>query len=185
MARDCTVNRDPNAPPLSGPSPPMIKERIRFGVCEFNGGARREVAVGSGSGEPGRTLWAGPSTGHDITAGGSSIPPWRRPEVWQTNNPLSNSKAIALLKAMVAGMGAPRPGMAVLSTEVTRKPPVILNSHKTTIMLSTIKANTPNNSRSALLPFSTKLSVSHGKTQLTKTHAGLTFFKWQRTACVF
>ena len=26
--------------------------------------------------------WSGPSTGHDITAGGTNIPPWRRPEVW-------------------------------------------------------------------------------------------------------
>lgn len=30
--------------------------------------------------------WTG-SAGHDITAGGSNIPPWRRPEVWQTNIP--------------------------------------------------------------------------------------------------
>lgn len=31
--------------------------------------------------------WAGPSMGHDITAGGSNIPPWRRPESWlQPNN---------------------------------------------------------------------------------------------------
>lgn len=40
---------------------------------------------GRGGGEPGKTSWAGPNTGHDITAGGSNIPPWRRPEVWQTN----------------------------------------------------------------------------------------------------
>ena len=30
--------------------------------------------------------WTG-SAGHDITAGGSNIPPWRRPEVWQTSIP--------------------------------------------------------------------------------------------------
>lgn len=88
MARDCTVNRDPNAPPppIGGPSPPggnMIK----------GGGFDSEYASlmaelgesGRGGGEPGKTSWAGPNTGHDITAGGSNIPPWRRPEVWQTN----------------------------------------------------------------------------------------------------
>jgi len=29
----------------------------------------------------------GGGAGHDITAGGSNIPPWRRPEVWQTSMP--------------------------------------------------------------------------------------------------
>jgi len=86
MARDCTVNRDPNAPPLSGPSPPMIKSGFDSEYANLMA-ELGESGSGSGSGEPGRTLWAGPSTGHDITAGGSSIPPWRRPEVWQTNNP--------------------------------------------------------------------------------------------------
>lgn len=37
---------------------------------------------GGESGKP----WTG-SAGHDITAGGSNIPPWRRPEVWQSNIP--------------------------------------------------------------------------------------------------
>lgn len=40
-----------------------------------------ESAGSAPSGGP----WAGPSSGHDITGGGSNIPPWRRPEVWQTN----------------------------------------------------------------------------------------------------
>ncbi|KII89755.1 hypothetical protein PLICRDRAFT_158899 [Plicaturopsis crispa FD-325 SS-3] len=85
MARDCTVNRDPNAPPpaLGGPSPPMNK-----------GGFDSEYAslmaeLGEGGkglgGDAGKTPWAGSGAGHDITAGGSNIPPWRRPEVWQTN----------------------------------------------------------------------------------------------------
>jgi len=44
-----------------------------------------ENGRGGNGGEPGRTSWTGPTSGHDITAGGSNIPPWRRPEVWQTN----------------------------------------------------------------------------------------------------
>lgn len=82
MARDCTVNRDPNAI-QSAPTPPMAK-----------GGFDSEYAslmaeLGEGGkgpgGDNGKTPWAG-SAGHDITAGGSNIPPWRRPEVWQTSN---------------------------------------------------------------------------------------------------
>ncbi|KAH9936048.1 hypothetical protein B0H21DRAFT_878702 [Amylocystis lapponica] len=81
MARDCTVNRDPNLPHLS--PPPMMK-----------GGFDSEYAslmaeLGEGGkgpgGDSGKTPWAG-SAGHDITAGGSNIPPWRRPEVWQSSN---------------------------------------------------------------------------------------------------
>ena len=40
---------------------------------------------GKGSGADPAKPWAG-SAGHDITAGGSNIPPWRRPEVWQSSN---------------------------------------------------------------------------------------------------
>lgn len=42
-----------------------------------------ETGKGSG-GDGGR--WGG-GTGHDITAGGSNVPPWRRPEVWQSAPP--------------------------------------------------------------------------------------------------
>ncbi len=41
---------------------------------------------GKGMGGDASKPWAG-SAGHDITAGGSNIPPWRRPEVWQTSAP--------------------------------------------------------------------------------------------------
>lgn len=41
---------------------------------------------GKGPGGDGGKPWTG-SAGHDITAGGSNIPPWRRPEVWQSNIP--------------------------------------------------------------------------------------------------
>lgn len=81
MARDCTVNRDPNAPPITGPSPPMIKS----GFDSEYASLMAELGESAGTGGPGGTPWAGPSTGHDITGGGSNIPPWRRPEVWQTN----------------------------------------------------------------------------------------------------
>lgn len=41
----------------------------------------------AGGADPGKSAWLAPSMGHDITAGGSNIPPWRRPEVWlQPNN---------------------------------------------------------------------------------------------------
>jgi splicing factor 1 len=82
MARDCTVNKDPNAVALNGASPPPSK-----------GGFDSEYAslmaeLGEGNrgpaGDGGKPLWAGPSAGHDITGGGTNIPPWRRPEVWQT-----------------------------------------------------------------------------------------------------
>lgn len=31
--------------------------------------------------------WDAPAMAHDITAGGTNIPPWRRPESWISNNP--------------------------------------------------------------------------------------------------
>ncbi|EIW84227.1 hypothetical protein CONPUDRAFT_80638 [Coniophora puteana RWD-64-598 SS2] len=82
MARDCTV-RDPNAA-LGGPSPPMNKggfdSEYASLMAELGEGAK------SSNGDGARNPWASSSAGHDITAGGSNIPPWRRPEVWQSNN---------------------------------------------------------------------------------------------------
>lgn len=81
MARDCTVNRDPNAPPPpDGPPPPQI---TRGGFDSEYASLMAELGEGgAGSGtDPGKS-WSAPSMGHDITAGGSNIPPWRRPEVW-------------------------------------------------------------------------------------------------------
>lgn len=83
MARDCTVNRDPNAPP-----PPPTPSMGRGGFDSEYASLMAEL------GEPGAAApdmskpssWA-PKAGHDITGGGSNIPPWRRPENWQTNNP--------------------------------------------------------------------------------------------------
>ena len=44
-----------------------------------------ETGKGPG-GDGGRMPWSG-GAGHDITGGGSNIPPWRRPEVWQSSAP--------------------------------------------------------------------------------------------------
>ncbi|KAJ3867396.1 MAG: hypothetical protein NXY57DRAFT_885544 [Lentinula lateritia] len=82
MARDCTVNKDPNAPPPP-PTPPVGR-----------GGFDSEYAkLMAELGEPGaaapdmsKPSWAaGPRSGQDITGGGTNIPPWRRPENWQSN----------------------------------------------------------------------------------------------------
>lgn len=114
MARDCTVNRDPNAPPLplGGPSPPMNKSGFD---SEY---ANLMAELGEGgrgpAGEPGKSVWGGPGGGHDITGGGSNIPPWRRPEVWQTpvnnNQPQQGGYRPPQAGYGVAGYGAPAPG---------------------------------------------------------------------------
>lgn len=45
-----------------------------------------EGGKSSGGGAPvGAIGWSGSSG--DITGGGSNIPPWRRPEIWQSNGP--------------------------------------------------------------------------------------------------
>ncbi|KAF7424277.1 hypothetical protein PC9H_009583 [Pleurotus ostreatus] len=80
MARDCTVNKDPNAPPMGSPSQAMAVNRGGFD-SEY---ASLMAELGESGGDSNKSHWAGPSTGHDITGGGSNIPPWRRPEVWQT-----------------------------------------------------------------------------------------------------
>lgn len=90
MARDCTVNKDPNAVvALGGPSPPQT---ARGGFDSEYASLMAELGEGGGgpAGDSGKASWAGPSITHDITAGGSNIPPWRRPEVWQT--PANNNQ---------------------------------------------------------------------------------------------
>jgi len=85
MARDCTVNRDPNA--VHAPPPPSSNS-----VALTKGGFDSEYASlmaelgegGKGPGADSSKPWTG-SAGHDITAGGSNIPPWRRPDVWQSS----------------------------------------------------------------------------------------------------
>lgn len=101
MARDCTVNRDPNAPPAP-PTPSMGR-----------GGFDSEYAsLMAELGEPGaaapdmsKPSWAaGPRSGHDITGGGTNIPPWRRPENWQA--PVQNPQQRPAQGGYGGGYGA-------------------------------------------------------------------------------
>ncbi|KAI1797291.1 hypothetical protein LXA43DRAFT_983661 [Ganoderma leucocontextum] len=94
MARDCTVNRDPNAGHGGGgggggggPNPSMMKGGFDSEYASLMA-ELGETGAGS-SGDGGRAPWSG-GAGHDITAGGSTIPPWRRPEVWQSSAPNPN-----------------------------------------------------------------------------------------------
>jgi hypothetical protein len=92
------------------------------------------------------------SQGVDRISLPGAVPKFGKP----TTTPSSNKAAIVLLsKAMVADMPVLRLGTAVApSRQVIRKPPAILrNNHRITTTLSTIKVNTPSNSKSALLPF--------------------------------
>lgn len=83
MARDCTVNKDPNAQASfggGGPGGPS-QALTRSGFDSEYANLMAELGEGGGGNDPAKTSWA-PSAGHDITAGGTNIPPWRRPEVW-------------------------------------------------------------------------------------------------------
>jgi splicing factor 1 len=85
MARDCTVNKDPNAPPP--PPDPIQSQGNRSGFDSEYASLMAELGEGSGNTDTALATWTAPSMGHDITAGGTNIPPWRRPESWiQPNN---------------------------------------------------------------------------------------------------
>lgn len=106
MARDCTVNRDPNV--VHSPDPPPMKSGFDSEYASLMA-ELGESGKGPG-GDSGRAPWAG-SAGHDITAGGSNIPPWRRPEVWQSSalpNPQNNGYRPP--QTPYAGYGAPASG---------------------------------------------------------------------------
>jgi splicing factor 1 len=79
MARDCSINKDPNAAALGSGSGKGFDSEYAKLMAELG-------ESGGGAGDTGRGV---PGGGHDITAGGSNVPPWRRPEVWQTNAPIS------------------------------------------------------------------------------------------------
>ncbi|KAF9532579.1 hypothetical protein CPB83DRAFT_847007 [Crepidotus variabilis] len=84
MARDCTVNKDPNAQASSvgGPGGPS-QALTRSGFDSEYASLMAELGEGGGGNDAAKNPWEAPSSmGHDITAGGSNIPPWRRPEVW-------------------------------------------------------------------------------------------------------
>jgi len=94
MARDCQVNRGiggssgMGGPPDSGfgsPTGTVVKggaggfdSEYASLMAELGESAKGPGGSGGTSGQP----WG---VGHDITAGGSNIPPWRRPEVWASN----------------------------------------------------------------------------------------------------
>ncbi|KAH9856547.1 hypothetical protein C2E23DRAFT_445792 [Lenzites betulinus] len=82
MARDCTVNRDPNAVHVAASNPNMPKSGFDSEYASLLA-ELGETSKGPG-GDSGRLPWTGSG---DITGGGSNIPPWRRPEVWQSAAP--------------------------------------------------------------------------------------------------
>jgi splicing factor 1 len=88
MARDCTVNKDPNAPPPPPPSQGGMNPR---GFDSEYANLMMELGESAPSASDlSKPSWAAPpSAGHDITGGGTNVPPWRRPEAWiqpQQNN---------------------------------------------------------------------------------------------------
>jgi splicing factor 1 len=79
MARDCTVNKDPNA--VNSLNKGFDSEYAKL-MAELG-----ETGGGTGGSIGGSDLSRG-GLGTDFTAGGgSNVPPWRRPEVWQSNAP--------------------------------------------------------------------------------------------------
>ncbi|KAF6757203.1 splicing factor SF1 [Ephemerocybe angulata] len=83
MARDCQVNRDPNAPPPPPGGPPTN----RGGFDSEYASLMAELGETPAANDPNKN-WSAPTMGgHDITAGGTNIPPWRRPEVWAQQAP--------------------------------------------------------------------------------------------------
>lgn len=91
MARDCQVNRDPNAPPpppMGGGPPPPPGGGRGFDSEYASLLAELGETPQNGQVDLNKPSWQTmPSSGHDITGGGTNIPPWRRPEAWQTNIP--------------------------------------------------------------------------------------------------
>jgi splicing factor 1 len=90
MARDCTINHDPNAPPPPmGPPPPGAPPSggmARGFDSEYANLMAELGETPSAQADLNKPSWAaGAGGGQDITGGGSNIPPWRRPEAWQTN----------------------------------------------------------------------------------------------------
>ena len=85
MARDCTVKPDPNAPPGGSPYEPNDFNSNKGFDSEY---ASLMAELGeSEAGATGRKMGWGSGAGLDITAGGANVPPWRRPEMWQSSTP--------------------------------------------------------------------------------------------------
>ncbi|KAF8529825.1 hypothetical protein JB92DRAFT_3081243 [Gautieria morchelliformis] len=88
MARDCTVRRDPNAvfeespPPPNGPpgvpGPKGFDSEYASLMAELG-----EGATSGGGNDPAKPSWGASAPGIPQVAS-SDLPPWRRPEVWQS-----------------------------------------------------------------------------------------------------
>ncbi|TFY60809.1 hypothetical protein EVG20_g7281 [Dentipellis fragilis] len=107
MARDCTVNKEAGAinAQFGGPPPPMNKGGFDSEYASLMA-ELGESGKGPG-GDAGRGYGGG--GGHDITAGGLNVPPWRRPEVWQSNipAPTNQQQGYRPPQAGYGGYGAP------------------------------------------------------------------------------
>jgi splicing factor 1 len=99
MARDCTVNKDPNAQaPLAVDGPSHALSRSGFD-SEY-ASLMAELGESGAGNDPAKNPWETSNTGHDITAGGTNIPPWRRLEVWVQPAPSQQQPAYRPPQAM-------------------------------------------------------------------------------------
>lgn len=81
MARDCTVRPNPNGPIGAPGAPQQAMVQSKGGFDSEYASLMAELGESAGGGESNKGAW-GAHGGTDVTAGGSSIPPWRRPEMW-------------------------------------------------------------------------------------------------------
>ncbi|KAH8118131.1 hypothetical protein DFH11DRAFT_1503885 [Phellopilus nigrolimitatus] len=104
MARDCTVKSDPNA----SPGAPQATTKGNFD-SEY-ASLMAELGESGGSSGPGKS-WGGGGTGLSVTAGGSDVPPWRRPEMWtSSSNTNQNQQNGGYRPPQQFGGGAPTAG---------------------------------------------------------------------------
>jgi splicing factor 1 len=106
MARDCTVNKGvafTGDPVGGGPGGPPSQAMVKSGGfdSEYASLMAELGETGKGPGaDSGRGQWGG-GVG-DITTSSSNIPPWRRPEVWQS--------ALGALSTQNTSYRPPQPG---------------------------------------------------------------------------
>lgn len=86
MARDCQANkRDPNLPPgVAPPTSALNHDNSLVKTTGFDSEYERLMAeLGEvGGGDGGSKTYGGGAS--DITGGGINVPPWRKPDVWVT-----------------------------------------------------------------------------------------------------
>ena len=104
MARDCQANkRDPNLPPGAAPPPSALsQDNSLVKTTGFDSEYERLMAeLGEGGGDGGSKTYSG---ANDITGGGINVPPWRRPDVWVTQQvPQQNNQGYRPPQAMGFG----------------------------------------------------------------------------------